>query len=168
MTIGAVVANDQFEIIDQIYLMSFGAYMQGGLYKDRVYKTSFCPNEMHTPEMLETIRKFYDKHNCEMVFAYNAPFDKKLITSLPPDQWYDIMKIAAYRQYNPHLPDNEEYCGTGRLKKDYNAERLYKLLSGNKDYKEMHNAFQDACDELAIMKLMKVPLDVYKQNARIE
>lgn len=168
MTVGAVVANDQFEIVDQIYLMSFGAYMQGGLYKDRVYKTSLCPNKMHTSEMLETIRKFYDKHGCEMVFAYNAPFDKKLITSLPPDQWYDIMKIAAYRQHNPHLPDDEEYCGTGRLKKDYNAERLFKLLSGNKNYKEMHNAFQDACDELAIMKMMKVPIEVYKQNARVD
>jgi hypothetical protein len=51
------------------------------------------------------------------------------------------MKIAAYRQHNPHLPDSEEYCGTGRLKKDYNAERLYKLLSGNSSYKELHNAF---------------------------
>jgi hypothetical protein len=40
---------------------------------------------MHTSEMLETIRKFYDKYKCEMVFAYNAPFDKKLITSLPQD-----------------------------------------------------------------------------------
>lgn len=168
MTVGAVVANEDFEIQDMIYLMSFGAYMQGGLYKDRVYKTSLCPNKMHTNEMIAQIRDFYDKNNCEMVFAYNASFDKKLITSLPQDQWYDILKIAAYKQFNPYLPEDEEYCGTGRLKKDYNAERLYKLLSGNAGYKEMHNAFQDACDELAIMRMMKVPLDVYKQNARVE
>lgn len=167
MTVGAVVADENFDVKDQIYLMSFGAFMQGGLYKDRVYKTSLCPNKMHTSEMIETINSFYEKNNCEMIFAYNAPFDKKLLPSLPQDRWYDIMKVAAYRQHNPYLPDGEEYCGTGRLKKDYNAERIYKLLSGNGKYKEMHNAFQDACDELAIMKMMKLPLSNY-EIARVE
>lgn len=168
MTIGGVVANEQFEIVDQIYLMSFGAYMQGGLYKDRVYKTSFAPKKMHTNEMIKEIRRFYDEHGCEMVFAYNAPFDKKLIESLPQDQWYDIMKIAAYKQNNPYLPEREEYCSTGRLKKDYNAERIFKLLSGNEGYKELHNAYQDACDELGIMRMMKVPIDAYREKARVE
>jgi hypothetical protein len=52
---------------------------------------------MHTSEMIEAINSFYNKNNCEMIFAYNAPFDKKLLPSLPQDRWYDIMKIAAYR-----------------------------------------------------------------------
>ena len=167
MTIGAVVANEQFDVVDYIYLISFGAFMQGGYYKDRVYKTSLCPNKMHTDEMLQAIRRFYDNNNCEMCFAYNAPFDKKLLPTLPKDQWYDIMKVAAYKQHNSFLPENEEYFSTGRLKKDYGAERIYRLLSGNQNYKEMHNAFQDACDELAIMKMLKLPLDYYK-IARIE
>lgn len=167
MTVGAVVADENFDVKNKIYLMSFGAYMQGGLYKDRVYKTALCPNKMHTSEMLETIKKFYDDNGCEMVFAYNAPFDKNLLTSLPSDKWCDIMKIAAYKQFNPYLPADEEYYGTGRLKKDYNAQRIFRLLSGNKNYEEMHNAYQDACDELGIMAMMKVPIDVYLKNARV-
>ena len=102
-----------------------------------------------------------------MIFAYNAPFDKRLLTSLPQDKWYDIMRIAAYKQNNPFLPQDEEYYSTGRLKKDYGAERIYRLLSGNQNYKEMHNAFQDACDELAIMRMLKLPLNSY-EIARVE
>jgi hypothetical protein len=34
MTAGALVFNENFEVIDKFYEMSVGAYRQGGYYKD--------------------------------------------------------------------------------------------------------------------------------------
>lgn len=40
---------------------------------------------------------------------------------------------------------------------------MYRLLSGNSNYVELHNAYQDALDELAIMRLLKVKIEDYKE-----
>ena len=37
----------------------------------------------------------------EWIFAYNACFDRRQLPELGSFSWYDIMKIAAYRQHNP-------------------------------------------------------------------
>lgn len=162
MTVGAVVADSEtFEIEKGFYEYSYGAYMQGGYYKDRVMRSKLKPVQKHTDDILKDLAQFYKCNGCERVFAYNAPFDKRLLPCLPEDQWYDIMRVAAYKQHNPFLPPDEEYFGTGRLKKDYGAERIYRLLSKDQSYKEIHNAYCDACDELKIMQLLGLPMAAY-------
>ena len=58
------------------------------------------------------------------------------------------MRLAAYRQHNPRIPATAELCSTGRLKRGYGVEDMLRLLSGNRGYRESHNALLDALDEL--------------------
>ena len=53
-------------------------------------------------------------------------------------------------------------CGTGRLKKGYGVESMYRLLSGDGSYSEVHNALADAEDELEIMRMLGHDLEMYE------
>jgi hypothetical protein len=64
------------------------------------------------------------------------------------------MKLAAYRQHNPKIPNCAECYGTGRLKRGYGVESVYRMLSEDRTYCERHNALTDAIDELEIMRLL--------------
>ncbi|MFZ3131550.1 MAG: hypothetical protein WA125_10740, partial [Desulfosporosinus sp.] len=75
--------------------------------------------------------------------------------------WHDIMKLAAYRQHNSKIPNHSECYGTGRLKRGYGVESVYRMLSDNFEYCELHNALTDAMDELEIMRLLNLELDRY-------
>ena len=75
--------------------------------------------------------------------------------------WHDIMSLAAYRQHNPSIPASAECCSTGRLKRGYGVEEILRILSGNRNYSETHNAILDAIDELRIMQLLGHKLDMY-------
>ena len=76
-------------------------------------------------------------------------------------EWYDIMKVAAYKQHNPKLPGNLECCKTGRLKRNYGVEPMIRMLTGDFKYREVHNALYDARDELRIIKLIDKPISEY-------
>ena len=76
-------------------------------------------------------------------------------------RWYDIIKVAAYRQYNSKIPQSAECCKTGRLKRNYGVEPMMRMLSGDYSYFETHNALFDALDELKIMQLLGFTLDKY-------
>lgn len=116
--------------------------------------------------VMEDIRKVLGKYGIKSVFAYNAKFDYGMMPELSDLEWYDIMKIAAYRQYNHSLPQDGDYCSTGKLKRNYGVEPILRLLSGDSSYHEVHNALCDAADELKIMKLLRQPIEIY-DNARI-
>ena len=73
------------------------------------------------------------------------------------------MRLAAYRQYNHKIPPDADCCSTGRLKRGYGVEAMLRLLSGNHAYRESHNAFFDAVEELEIMRLLGYPLSEYPQ-----
>ena len=116
--------------------------------------------------MIEAVRKAFREKQVEKVFAYNAAFDKRHLPELGGYVWYDIMKLAAYRQYNPKIPVSMEFCRTGRLKRGFRVGDVTRYLTDGKEYEEMHNALTDARDELRIMKLLRHPLHVY-EHARI-
>ena len=78
-------------------------------------------------------------------------------------EWFDIMRLAAYRQHNPKIPCTAECFRTGRMKRGYGVEAMLRLLSGNQSYHESHNAFFDAADELEIMRLLGYPLSKYQK-----
>ena len=95
------------------------------------------------------------------MFAYNASFDKNLLKELTTYNWFDIMRIAAYKQYNEKIPASVECCKTVKMKRNYGVEPMMQLLSGNRRYMEVHNALCDAVDELEIMRLLGKSLEDY-------
>lgn len=82
----------------------------------------------------------------------NANFDRNHLPELAGPHWYDIMRLAAYRQHNPKIPRTAQLCSTGRLKRGYGVEAMLRLLSGECGYCETHNALLAALDELEIMR----------------
>ena len=96
------------------------------------------------------------------LFAYNASFDKNHLPELSDFCWHDIMKVAAYKQHNPCIPDYLPCCKTGRLKRGYGVEPMLQML-GVEDYCETHNAIVDARDELRIMVELGYDIDFYPE-----
>lgn len=95
------------------------------------------------------------------LFAYNACFDKKHLPEYSGYEWYDIMRLAAYRQYNRAIRDSADCCKTGKLKRGYGVENIFRMLSKNDGYNEMHNSLLDAQDELKIMELLGCEIREY-------
>ena len=112
-------------------------------------------------EAIADLRSWFTAHTVTSIFAYNACFDRNHLPELRDFDWYDIMHLAAYRQYNPKIPANADCCSTGRLKRGYGVESMLRLLSGKHTYNETHNAFHDTLDELEIMKLLAHHLSDY-------
>jgi hypothetical protein len=113
-------------------------------------------------EALADLRNWFQSHGVTSIFAYNACFDRNHLSELRDFDWYDIMRLAAYRQTNPKIPATADCCSTGRLKRGYGVEAMLRLLSENPAYHESHNAFFDCVDELEIMRLLGYPLSQYE------
>lgn len=112
-------------------------------------------------QALKEMKQWMDAYGVQKLFAYNASFDKRHLPEYAGYQWYDIMGLAAYRQYNRAIPDSADCCKTGRLKRGYGVEDVLKMLSKNTGYSETHNAVSDAEDELHIMQLLGYGLNEY-------
>ena len=69
--------------------------------------------------------------------------------------------MVAYRQHKPSILPCADCCGTGRLKRGYGVESIYRMLSAELTYCELHNALTDAIDELTIMKLLDHEIGKY-------
>lgn len=169
MSIGIVVADsDTFEKIDEyygIYDPAYKAYSMFGYvlrYKDVKIDKVASRNVIS-----EDIVAFLEKHGVKKIFAYNAKFDYGHLRELQDYDWYDIMRLAAYKQYNSKITEDFDCCKTGRLKKHYGVEDIYRLLSGNYGYCEVHNALTDARDELEIMRYLGKSVEEY-EVARVD
>ena len=163
MSIGAVIADSKtFELIDKKYYILTPFKNHGGMYSYALYVNNAKPDLICSREKaMDELNIFFTDHGILAVFAYNAAFDYHHLPELSHFEWYDIMKLAAYRQHNPKIPHWAECHGTGRLKRDYGVESIYRLLSDDRTYCETHNALFDAVDELKIMKLLNHELDKY-------
>lgn len=163
MSIGIVVADyNTLEPIDKKYYTISPEYKSGGMYSYvlnvKATKTDLLDSR---PKVMEHIIKILQKYQIDSIFAYNASFDYNHLPELQAYKWFDIMKKAAYKQYNPKIPRNADCWGTGRLKRNYGVEPITRLLSGNRSYCEVHNAVCDAVDELRIMKLLGYAIEDY-------
>lgn len=163
MSIGVVVADSKsFKFIDKQYLIVTDYLEDGGMYIDELYVNNIQPNfECAYDDSILKLQSFLSNHKIKKIFAYNASFDHRHLPELHNFEWYDIMKLAAYKQHNSKIPEWAECHSTGRLKRDYGVENMYRLLSDNDDYCEMHNALTDAIDELHIMKMLNHGLSKY-------
>ena len=105
-------------------------------------------------QALKEIKQWLNTYDVQKLFAYNAAFDKKHLPEYSGYQWYDIMRLAAYRQYNRAIPASADCYKTGKMKRGYGVEDILRMLSKNRRYSETHNAVLDAEDELRIMQLL--------------
>ena len=161
MSVGIVIAKDgQFDALDSRYFVFTEAEMVGGMYSSQLYLDEVEPERLTKRRAIEAIKSFLKSHNVKTLFAYNAPFDRRCLTELYDYDWRDILRLAAYKQYNPAIPKNAKCCSTGRLKSGYKVEDIMSIL-GERNYIEMHNALTDAMDELYIMKCLRHPIDKY-------
>lgn len=163
MSIGTVIADaDTFEAIDAKYHILPIACQIGGMYEATLFiETPVQPILCTRAEAISDLRKWFRLHEVRSVFAYNACFDRNHLPELRDFDWFDIMRLAAYRQHNPKIPVNADCCSTGRLKRGYGVEPMLRLLSGKSTYHESHNAFYDAMDELEIIRLLAHRLTDY-------
>lgn len=163
MSIGTVIADaDTFQMVDAKYQILPIECEIGGMYYDALFldtpaKPILCTRAEATDDLLS----WFGQYGVRSIFAYNATFDRNHLPELRSLDWYDIMRLAAYRQFNPRIPATADCCSTGRLKRGYGVEPMLRLLSGNRTYHETHNALFDALDELEITHLMGCRLEDY-------
>lgn len=164
MSIGTVIADDHtLEAIDAKYHILPIECQIGGMYENTLFiETPVKPVLCTRSEAIADIRNWFLCHGVNAIFAYNACFDRNHLPELRNYDWYDIMRLAAYRQHNPKIPADADCCSTGRLKRGYGVEPMLRLLSDNHTYHESHNAFFDAFDELEIMRLLHYLPEEYK------
>lgn len=110
----------------------------------------------------DEIHEYLRTKKISSIFAYNATFDKRLLPVLNAFRWHDIMRLAAYRQYNSSIPDTALCSSTGRLKSGYSVEGIIRMF-GKSNYAETHNALLDARDELEIMYLLGYRVNDYPE-----
>lgn len=163
MSIGVVIADaDTFRPVDAKYQVLTPEYLIGGMYESTLFADPrLAPVICSREEALADLTQWFCTHGVRQVFAYNAAFDRNHLPELRCFEWFDIMRLAAYRQFNRCIPANADCCATGRLKRGYGVEPMLQLLSGNRTYHETHNAIFDAMDELEIMRLLGYRLNDY-------
>lgn len=161
MSVGIVIAEDgQFEAIDNKYIIFDEAARIEGIYSYAMLIKGQKPELLKIDKAIESIKSFLDTHGVKKLFAYNASFDARCLPELSDYSWHDILKLAAYKQYNSAIPANAQCSGTGRLKSGYKVEDIM-CMFGEDDYRELHNALTDAVDELRIMSYLNHPIRMY-------
>ena len=163
MSIGVVLADgDTYCPAEARYYIVTPECEIGGMY-DGVLE--LAPREKTRctgrKQAMQALGCWLESRGVRRIFAYNARFDCRLLPELSRFSWFDIMRLAAYRQYNGRIGEDCPCCRTGRLKSRYGVEPILQLLSGRQDYRETHNAYYDALDELEIMKLLGRSLEDY-------
>lgn len=163
MSIGIVISDDvSFESVDKKYYILTPECKSGGMYSYAMLMKDIKVDLKSTRSaVMQSLIGTLQDYNIKYIFAYNASFDYKHLPELQNYVWYDIMKLAAYKQYNKRIPESAECYSTGRLKRNYGVEPIMQLLSGKYSYSETHNAICDAVDELKIMKLLGYTIDKY-------
>lgn len=163
MSIGVVIADwETFELVDKRYYILTPFKNHGGMYTYALYVNGIKPDlECSREKAIMELVRFLADYEVKTMFAYNAAFDYRHLPELSHLAWYDIMRVAAYRQHNPKIPSCADCCGTGRLKRRFGVESVYRMLSEDFVYCEMHNALTDAIDELVIMRLLNHGFSTY-------
>lgn len=161
MSIGVVIAEDgDFEALESKYIIIEKAAKRGGMFSNTLWVKGQDPEVTDREGAIAGLIEFLNENQTKDVFAYNAAFDNRCLPELGGYEWHDILKMAAYKQHNPAIPEYAKCCGTGRLKSGYKVENIL-CMFGEHDYREQHNALTDAVDELRIMKYLKHSIDKY-------
>lgn len=161
MSIGIVITEDEsFKEIDSKYIIIYEAAKIGGMYSYALKTNNQNPEIYRKTRALKEVEDYLTIQGISSIFAYNASFDYRCLPELCKFNWHDILRLAAYKQYNPAIPQDAPCCSTGRLKSGYKVEDIL-CMFGESDYTEKHNALTDAIDELRIMKYLQHPISMY-------
>ena len=165
MSIGVVIADsNSFEPVSSRYYIITPEYKAGGMFSHTLFfKNEKMNFECSRKNAIYHLKGCFEEYGVTDIFAYNATFDYRHLPELSSFAWYDIMKLAAYRQHNPKISKDFDCYGTGRLKRGYGVEAILRLLSDDVTYCEQQNALTDALDELKIMTLLQHKLNKYVQ-----
>ena len=176
MSIGVVIDDDErfdkprinnsIMPLDRKYYIITPECEVGGMYG---YALNNTPKEFtikcSRQQAIKDLLSWLNCYGIKAIFAYNASFDCRCLPELNMFEWYDIMRLAAYRQFNHKIIDEMACCSTGRLRRGYGVEAILKMLMDNehftKTYFESHNAILDAQDELKIMYLLGYKIKDY-------
>ena len=163
MSIGTVIADaDTFQPVAAKYHILPEECAIGGMFYDALFlDTPAQPILCTREEAMEDLSGWLSRYGVTSLFAYNAGFDRNHLPELRNFDWYDIMRIAIYRQHNPKIPVCADCYSTGRMKRGYGVESMLRILSGNYTYRETHNALHDALDELEIVRLLGLGIHEY-------
>jgi hypothetical protein len=163
MSIGVVIADETtFEPVTSKYYILTPENKIGGMFSNTMYLTDIKIDlESSRKDVISHIKNLLNENGVKKIFAYNATFDYRHLPELSAYEWYDIMSLAANRQYNPKIPADAECHSTGRLKKDYGVESILRMLNDSSTYSELHNALTDAFDELKIIAMLNQNLNKY-------
>ena len=126
MSIGIVIADsDTLEPVDQKYYIITPECEYGGMYSYCLEMKNIIIDKKDTRDkvLYDTIA-LLNKYCVDSIFAYNASFDYNHLPELDDYKWFDIMKKAAYKQYNKTISDKAKCWGTGRLKSNYGVEPI--------------------------------------------
>lgn len=164
MSLGVAIADKTtFKCLETRYYIFEQEARVGGMYSSVLYKSpnAISPITAIRATAMADLTDFLNSHHITSIYAYNAKFDCGHLPELKDFAWYDIMRIAAYKQFNRSIPDTAPCCKTGRLKSNYGVEPITRMLTGNSRYYEVHNAVADAVDELRIVELLGLPIAAY-------
>lgn len=163
MSIGVVIADWKTQKkVDSVYYIIAPEYEVGGMYSNELRLDKKGVRVTDRRSALKEIHAWLKTHGVQKLFAYNAAFDKNHLPEYSGYLWYDIMRLAAYRQYNWAIPSSADCYRTGRLKRGYGVEAVLRMLGKNQQYSETHNAVLDAQDELEIIRLLGHEMGAYE------
>ena len=106
------------------------------------------------------IRKLLNQYNITNIYTFNGKFIYRKLAGLQKYHWYDIIKVAAYKQYNYKLPDNLMFNDQGRLLYKCNIKDLMEILTKTYFYYTNH-ALYDTLDIARMMSLIDLPIEQY-------
>ena len=148
--------------MEKLYYIFEPEVMIGGYFSSVVHMRNLTEKVCSRKEAMKEIRDYLFSKKVKKILAYNAKFDLGHLSELADFEWYDIMRLAAYKQYNSLIPDFLPGSKTGRLKTNYGVEPIMRLLTGDSSYCEVHNAVLDAVDELKTARLLGHGIEKYE------
>ena len=172
ISIGVVIADAiTYEIIEKRYLIVYPECTKPAMYSDELYHpNTIIDLKSNRTEVIDYLESLLRKHKIEHILAYNSSFDEYHLYDLGDYDWHDIMRVAAYKQYNPTLRGLKAFS-SGRLVRGYGLDNTLKRLRkyhNLEDYSEVHNALTDAIDELEVVRLLGHKIYVYDRQWQIE
>ena len=137
MTVGVLIVDKwSFEIANYRYYVVEEALFEGGMYSNKVHMKGLNEIVVSNKTVQEEIHEYLRANGVNTIFAYNATFDRRCLPGLSRYRWHDIMRLAAYKQYNPAITDAMPCHSTGRLKSGYSVEGIMRMF-GKRQYQEM-------------------------------
>ena len=162
ISIGVSIVNAKtFEVKTAEYFLIPEELIVDGLNNNNVnihhiYKTYFGAQK----DVENHIRKLLNQYGITNIYTFNGKFIYKQLTGLQNYHWYDIIKVAAHKQYNYKLPDNLMFNDQGRLLYKCNIKDLMEILTKTYFYYTNH-ALYDTLDIARIMKIVDLNINVY-------